>query len=130
MNKIGTESLSHPVMGFNIGGAKSQDPITSVCRCIGQGNRLLQLFQANNINDEWSKQINHIFNKNVANVETSLHSMDKFIHKIKSTMQEKKTENIAKSCNINKILLKQALQTGKIQVLRQPRLPTVLFYLP
>jgi hypothetical protein len=45
-------------------------------------------------------------------------------------MQEKKTENIAKSCNINKILLKQALQTGKIQVLRQPRLPTVLFYLP
>jgi hypothetical protein len=47
-------------------------------------------FQDDNINDgEWSKQIIDIFNKNAANVETSLLSEYKFVHKIKSIMQEK-----------------------------------------
>lgn len=79
-------------MGFNIGGAETQGPITSICWFIRKDGEAgsYSLFQDDNINDgEWSKQIIDIFNKNAANVETSLLSEYKFIHKIKSIMQEK-----------------------------------------
>lgn len=127
--------ISHPVMGFNIGVAETQGPITRVCWLLRKDGEAgsYSLFQNNNI--MMMKHPNrliyiHIFNKDVTNVETRLFSEYTFIHKIKSIMQDKNLNERAKSCNINNILLKQALQTGKIQVLRQTCLPTVLFYLP
>jgi len=43
--------ISHPVTGFNIGGAETQGPITSVCWLIGKDWEAgsYRLFQNNNI---------------------------------------------------------------------------------
>ena len=85
--------ISHPVTGFNTGGAETQGPITSVWWLIIKDGETgsYSLFQNNNImmmNHQTDWYI-HIFNKDVANVETSLVSEYMFIHKIQSIMQDK-----------------------------------------